>query len=246
MIVSCPSGLIVELRPLKTKEANILANQQVMRKGATLDELLKSLWVRTLDAGPAYPNLNVTLPLDWSTVLTGDRFYAQLQVRVATHGPDYDFRVPCQVCHQSIDWGLDLTQLPLQMLSAEDAAVFANGNKFKVIHANNEEVTFHLTTGAGERRAQALMKQHQADPLTAGVLSRIDAVVVNGAPVVSLRGWVENLQFNETLDLIAAMDKHSCGVDTSIEIACSECGAQNETELPLGQVGFWMPKRATK
>jgi hypothetical protein len=47
-------------------------------------------------------------------VLQGDRFFAMLQIRALTYGPDYAFAVTCREdgCRARIEWELDLRKLP--------------------------------------------------------------------------------------------------------------------------------------
>ena len=241
MLVTCPSGLAVELRKLKVQEANILADRQTYQKGATLDQLLASVWVSTLDVGP-YKFGPGNKPL-WEQVLVGDRFYAQMQVRIATHGPHYDFRVPCSVCKEIISWSVNLADLPVTKLKQEDAAIFTDTNVFKELGPDGKQITFHLMTGVHERKAQMILKQNKATRVTASLLSRIDEV--EGEK--DRRSYFDNLDFTVALDLIKMLDDHDCGIETTFDIECGECGAETEVDLPLDQKGYWAPSRkATK
>lgn len=235
MLVTCPSGLAVELRKLKVQEANILADKQAQQKGATLDQLLGSVWSATVDPGP-YP---FTGRIEWEKVLSGDRFYAQLQVRIATHGKDFDFRVPCSVCKNIINWSIDLNSLPLFKLKPDDAAVFKSGNVFKELGPDGKRYTFHLMTGELERKALMILKSNKTTRVTSSLLARIEEI----EGVTDRRAYLDDLDYTVALDLVKMLDSHDCGVETDFDIECEECGAESEVTLPLDQRGYWSPSR---
>ncbi len=64
--------------------------------------------------------------IDWGQVLQGDRFFALLQIRALTYGPEYAFAVNCgsDGCRARIEWELDLRRLPCRPLSEESLAAF--------------------------------------------------------------------------------------------------------------------------
>jgi hypothetical protein len=64
-------------------------------------------------------------------VLQGDRFYALLQIRALTYGPEYAFAVNCgsDGCRARIEWELDLRELPCRPLSVMDANVLIDCQK---------------------------------------------------------------------------------------------------------------------
>lgn len=240
MLVECPSGLTVVLRKLKVAEANILADKQAQQRGATADTLLASVWEETHDVGPY--TFETHKPPRWDEVLVGDRFYAQVAVRIATHGADYGFRIPCAVCKNAINWSTDLSVLPKKMLSPEDAEVFKNGNRFTATAPDGRNIVFHLSTGKHEKRAQMMFKQSRANRITAGLLSKIDEI----EGVQNRQKYFDQLDFTEALDLIEIIDAHDCGLETKFEVECDECYATSEVLLPLGPE-FWGPTRtATK
>ena len=101
-VISCPSGLTGRLRGMKVREERVLADRKLAKSGGQLDELLASCWEETLDPGPYHFDGLA----DWSRVLQGDRFYALLQLRCLTYGPNYAFSVACgeDACRKRIDW----------------------------------------------------------------------------------------------------------------------------------------------
>lgn len=129
-IISCPSGLTGRIRGMRVREERVLADRKLAKSGGQVDELLSACWEEMQEAGPyAFADGKV----DWGQVLQGDRFYALLQVRVLTYGPEYAFAVPCQsaACRGRIAWELNLTQLPVRAVSNTSRAAFMAGKRFE-------------------------------------------------------------------------------------------------------------------
>jgi hypothetical protein len=233
--VQCPSGFTIEIRGLLTNEANILADMQAQQQGSVTDSILTSTWVSTVDNGPyKFPGAPV-----WEQVLSGDRFYAHMMARIATHGDEYGFDLNCSHCRAKIRWDVALGDIPVRKLSDEDKAAFVAGNKLTTTGPDGKTYTFHLNTGKHEKRAQMLLKQSPQSKLTAALTSRIDAI--EGVMVVS--EYVGTLPFGDACALIDTLDEHDCGVETDISVSCSQCGATSDVALPFGQAGFWAPRR---
>ncbi len=91
--IVCPSGLSGKIRGLKVREERILADRELARSGGQVDRLLAACWEETVDSGP-YDFSDKSV--EWGRVLQGDRFFALLQIRALTYGPEYAFSVGCQ------------------------------------------------------------------------------------------------------------------------------------------------------
>ena len=131
--IICPSGLTGRIRGMKVREERILTDRKLARNGNQVEELLKNCWEETADAGPYdFGDQNI----DWTKVLQGDRFFALLQIRALTYGPEYTFSVPCQnqACRARVDWELNLSELPVRKLSDESREVFIKMQQ-RILHS---------------------------------------------------------------------------------------------------------------
>ena len=108
-IINCPSGLTGRIRGMKVREERILSDRKLAKSGGQVDELLAACWEETLDAGPYDFGDKV---IDWGQVLQGDRFFALLQIRALTYGPEYAFAVNCgsDGCRTRIEWEINLPE----------------------------------------------------------------------------------------------------------------------------------------
>ncbi|MFV2072218.1 MAG: hypothetical protein ACC742_06145 [Thermoanaerobaculales bacterium] len=106
-IINCPSGLTGRIRGMKVREERILADRKLAKNGGQVDALLSACWEETLESGPYDFGDKV---IEWGQVLPGDRFFALLQIRALTYGPEYAFAVNCQNdgCRTRIEWKINL------------------------------------------------------------------------------------------------------------------------------------------
>lgn len=81
-LVTAPSGLVVKVRNLKGKEANLFTDTKLNAGGRLIDEILSSVVTEVVDAGPYTTKEDGKL--NWADVLTGDRYFLALQSRIAT------------------------------------------------------------------------------------------------------------------------------------------------------------------
>ncbi|WAM28309.1 T4 family baseplate hub assembly chaperone [Myxococcus sp. NMCA1] len=240
-IISCPSGLTGRIRGMRVREERVLADRKLAKSGGQVDELLSACWEEMQEAGPyAFADGKV----DWSRVLQGDRFYALLQVRILTYGPEYAFAVPCQnaACRSRIDWELDLTQLPVRALSDASRAAFMAGNRFETALPDaGTRVRFKLLTGEDERRLPQLQRAAPEKLLSSVLAYRV--LDVDGVDARDKRRFLEDLSLRDADFLVDEFDRVDCGVDTTLEVECPECFMRQEVELPFDR-GFFLPGQA--
>lgn len=236
--VICPSGMIGDVRALKVKEADALANQANAKHGTSLEGVLSGCWLQTVDSGI----YSFAGQPDWTQVLVCDRFYTLMRIRAATYGEDYEFSIQkCGGCGERYDWELKLSDLPMKPLPEGSKDVFKNGgNRFTAALLDGRKVTFHLQTGAGEIRAGAAARKQVTQKVTASLMARIDEI--EGVKAQDRFKAINELDLNEARDLIEQFDEVDGGVDTDVITHCMFCGAENTVALPLDR-GFWIPKK---
>lgn len=249
--VKCPSGLTGIVRGLKGREIDLFANQQEMRKRRVGTKILQACWIETVQLGPAYPNLDPA-KLDWNKVLTADRFYAALRVRMATYRDQVDREKPAKYifphqcndagCRKKFEWELDLEDLPVKPLPDASIMAFVAGNKFTTT-VGGRLVTYKLTTGADEGVALDARDRSPEKRATAALRSRV--VSVSDVEFEDTHAWIEDLDAGDAFDLISAMERDDGGVETDIDIECPHCGNLMTVDLPLGDA-FWTPRRRAK
>jgi hypothetical protein len=240
-VITCPSGLQGRVRGMKVREERVLADRKLARGGGQVEALLSACWEETLEPGPyAFEGGRA----DWSQVLQGDRFYALLRVRAFTYGPLYAFSVACREegCRATIEWELDLFDLPVRPLSEASRAAFAAGNRFETrLPEDGRRVWFRLLTGADEQRL-ATASRGAGDRAFSAMLA-LRVLELEGVDPQGKRRALEDLSLRDADFLLGEFDRVDCGVDTAIEVECPRCLATQEVELPFDRT-FFLPGTA--
>lgn len=241
--VECPSGLVVQVRGLKTKEANLLADRQAFKQGQVFDRLLDSCWLQTLDAGPYTFSTPDQRP-DWGKAHVGDRLVTLLGIRSATFGDVYAFGLQCkdQACRERFEWEIKLSELPRKPLS-EDARNALRGDGTLITEVNGRKVRFRLLTGADEAKNARVLRL-QRDRLMLAALS-IRIVGIEGVKSEEKLKYLENLELQEATALLEALDEQDGGIETEIRVECPMCGLVQEERLPFGAT-FFLPRKTRK
>jgi len=240
--IVCPSGLTGRIRGMRVREERIFADRKLAKTGGQVEQILKACWEETVDPGL----YDFGTQTDWSKVLQGDRFYALVQIRILSYGPDYSFAVGCEnrSCRARIEWELNLDELPVRQLSEESRATYLAGNHFDaVLPEAGRTVTFKLLTGADERKMAAARRSAIDQPLTTLLLSRLDSI--EGVDPKEKRQFLDDLGMSDVTFLLEEFDRVDCGVDTSIDVECPECFGTTRIDLPF-EKGFFLPERSRK
>lgn len=244
--ITCPSGLIGEVRGFKVKEANIMADKAAMKKGAAYDGILAGCWLNTVDPGP-YAWLEAGKPVDWAKALLCDRFYTLLQIRAATFGDDYAFKVKCQNedCRENFEWELKISDLPIKQLPEFSKDMLRAGNtRFETTLSDGKRCWFKLMNGAAEAAAASSARLASGRRIVFSLMQRIEEV--EGVPRAQLSKYLDELDLTELFELVEKFDEADGGVETSIDIECPHCLTAQGIQLPFGQDFFSPPKMKKK
>ena len=141
--IECPSGLKGKVRKLTGKDGRYLSDREVQRQGTIVEYILQNCWIETSDPGIYKDHVTASGP-NWKKVLQGDRTYALLQIRVATHGEIYPFKAQCSntACvRRRFEWEIDLDDLPVRALPDESKKRLMEGtNRFEIRVPGTEEM----------------------------------------------------------------------------------------------------------
>jgi hypothetical protein len=235
--ITCPSGLTGSVRGLTVAEAEVLTDRRLVHEGLVPDKVLKTAWTATTNSGPY--EIENDSPPDWEKALVCDRFFALMMVRVATYGPEYEFKLGCMGCKESIQWAINLEELPIKDIPDASIETFKTSNRLETV-VNGKRVWFQLLDGAKERKAQKAMRNSKNRLVTA-LAQRI--VEIEGEKNKML--WIRNLPMKDATDLINGFDEQDGGVETEIDVICPACGMVQGVALPFDRPEFWLPlKRA--
>lgn len=259
-VITTPSGMVGTIRELGVKDGGYMSTLRRTAAREIPDRMLAACWLSTDDFG-VYPPRESGKP-DWTNALVGDREYVLLKISELSYGPEYPFKVQCQVrnCRQRFEWEIDLTKLPVKKLPEKVRKAFREqGNRFDtLIPGTSRRVWFKLPTHKDtlevekQRRAQSMRErdrnkrvkaaahgdQSEGNLILEGALMRvIDIEGVQGKDPLSkkraIRSFFEDWSMRRLLQLIDAFDEHDCGLHTTIEVECPECETAQDVKLPF-------------
>lgn len=248
--IVCPSGLSGTIRGLQGRELDLFANREELQKRRVGRRILDNCWVKTRDRGvyeekDFHQNGNP----NFDKVLQGDRLFVLLNVRIATHGPEFAFRYQCSkdTCRHPYEWTLKLDEdLPIYDFPEESLENYKAHNTFQT-DLDGETVFFKLMTGDDELEVIKLYDLAPDMQATTSLMQRIIKIKGRDGSMIDdsndIREWAQNLSFGATRDLIDLMDEVDGGVETAIEIRCPKCGNIEDIQLPLDAPEFWTPRR---
>jgi hypothetical protein len=237
--VTCPSGLQGRLRGMKVKDEQLFADRKLVQSGRVISEILKACWLETLDPGP-YAFQNAT-PV-FENLLAADRTYLLIQLRVASYGPDYEFRVTCSSCRKIYGWGINLEKdIDVIPVSPRGLDSVKSGEPVLLELTDGRKIKCRLLTGEDERFLSTLGVKDESKALTFHLARRI--VAIDGKD-----------RFNDVVEVVQDMeaivadklwdetDTLEGGVETSFDVECPSCGNVQQALLPF-EAGFFSSRK---
>lgn len=117
-------------------------------------------------------------------------------------------------------------------------------NPWVKVPGTGTKVVFKIATGRDERHAQKLAKQKKGDEtnkLTASIRMRI--VSIEGVEDSQIDEYLDDMPMANLAKLLDRFDEQDCGIDTTVEITCDECGTEQTHELPFDADFFFKRKK---
>lgn len=251
MLITLPSGMTGEIRGMKGREAQALADPTLTRSGKSVEIMLEACFLSVVEPG-VYSFEPGSKP-KWTNVFLADRFQALIDIRIATWGAEYEFALQCGECRERYDWELDLRELPRKLMPEETRAQLKEGhNRFTCEGPDDSEITFKLANGADEATIAKLRRQNKG---RWGIVDALAVQVVNVSSIMprdaqqdrpsqkAIRGWLEELDLLPLRAVLDAIQAHDGGVETDIETECPLCQWRQEVALPFDGTFFYPKKK---
>ena len=127
---------VIEMKYMTAKEEDILTNQNYIQNGTVIDKLLKSL---------------IITPIDYNTLLAGDKNAILIAARVLGYGADYSFEYKGEKIE------VDLSSIKDKHLDESLIVDGKNEFSFKLPTAKRE-ITFKFLTHADEKKIEQELK----------------------------------------------------------------------------------------
>ena len=221
----------LEIRFMTAKDEDLLTSRALIKKGVAIDRMLQNLIV---DKGVKVEDL-----------LLGDKNALTVAARISGYGEEYEISVACPACEQKGKHTFDLSQLENKEVdNPEDLGAQAteHGTFIMKLPRSGANVQFRLLTGrdeaemVGELTSKTVKKEENN---STSQLKRVIVSVNDNSDKRAIAQFVDNLPVVDA-KLLRGIVKHlTPDVNMRQEFVCSQCGHEEEVEIPFTVEFFW-------
>ena len=222
----------VEIRHMTTKEEDILTSRALLKQGVALDRVIQ--------------NLMVDKRIKPDDLIIGDKNAIIVAARISGYGGDYGTSITCPACGATAKYDFNLHDS--KVYDGADAASLdvtrtENGTFHVELPLTKLNVEFRLLTGADEKRIVKGMEMERKRKSPEKNVSRqlktmIASVNGEGSPA-AINELVDNMPSLDARHLRLAYKLAAPNIDLTQNYECSECGHEQEMEVPLTADFFW-------
>lgn len=220
--ITLPSGRPCEIREMTGRDEKILTDRAFVLNGTCLNKMLSAVVV-SLDGEPMPKDAGKReeLILD---MLTGDRNYLILQVRMLSYGDEMIFNWKCPKCGATAGYKLNLREL------LDDGTL--------KVHPYRDDMPLVVETRQGPAEVQYMTGRSEAWLLQQYKKGReFDTLTLAMAACSSLNGKrpsradMEELPVRDIAAIRKAASELKGGMEGAVELDCLKCGESNSVEL---------------
>jgi len=220
----------IEIKQMTAKEEDLLANQELIKKGKVLDKLMESLIV----------NKSVRV----EDVLIPDKNAIFIAIRRLAYGDDYNVAVTCPQCSKQTKVNINLGNLAYKPFEFDKHQKGQNEFQFKLPHSG-VTVTYKLLNQLDEQSIDAELAhlRRNSKENTAELTTRLKYLLTSVDGVtdrMSIRKFVDDkLSARDSLALRKHMKENNPDVDMTFDFACTECDYERRIDVPIGASFLW-------
>jgi hypothetical protein len=231
----------IEIKHMTAKEEDILSSQSLIRKGVAIDRMLQSVLI----------NKDIQV----KDLLIGDKNALTVAARVTGYGADYITTVTCPACSTEQECDFDLTDVDMTGASFDrdelnaqlEGVQITENNTFLVdLPKSNHQVELKMLTGADEDKLTKFQKQKEktkGKPQQSTVLTdTLKSIITSVAGIKDrkqINQFVESMPAMDSRYLRSAYQKLIPNIDMTQTFSCSECGHEQDLEVPVTTDFFW-------
>lgn len=222
----------VEIKYMTAKEEDILASQNLIRKGVVLDKLFESVLVSK--------DVNI------SDIVVGDKNAILLATRILGYGSDYQVDITDPFTGENQRTSIDLAKIQTKEI---DESLLNRENKYEFeLPLSKKKVVFKILTHKDEQditaEVAALQRLQKGSDVTNDVTTRLKYMIVE-VDGNSDRGYINKFVVNGLLARDSrALRNHvremSPDMDMRFDFTSELTGETEALDIPFG-VGFFYP-----
>ena len=229
----------VEIRQMTAKEEDILSSQTLLKQGVAIDRFLHSVLVDKR--------------LTPDDMLVGDKNALIIAARCSGYGFDYSANITCPNCGTTSKQEVDLIEAKQsyegynqeeaeEQLSAVSGPN-ASGNYIITLPVTKANFEVKLMTGREEKafskRMQQRKKKKQAEAMLTDQFKTFTVSINNVGDLRKMYMFIDNLPVRDSRFLRQTYAKLSPALNLKHDFVCTECGHEQEVEVPISAQFFW-------
>ena len=212
----------IEMKYMTAKEEDILTNQNYIKNGTVIDELLKSL---------------IISKINYNDLLVGDKNALLVAARVLGYGKDYTFM------YNGEEITVDLASLDNKEFNTSELTQGVNEFAFTLPHSQTS-ITYRLLTHGDENKIAAEIKglkkiNKKSSPELSTRLKYMITSVNGDTEPKSIRDFVDNYMLAiDSRALREDVKEKQPDIDLTFEYENSD-GVVGDVDIPIGINFFW-------
>lgn len=220
----------IEVKQMTAKEEDLLANQELIKKGKVLDKLIESLIV----------DKSVRI----QDILIPDKNAIFISIRRLAYGDDYPVTITCPGCAAANKVNINLSDLAYKQFKFEEHPKGQNSFTFK-LPSSGVTITYKLLNQSDEESIDAELAQIKkiSKENTAELTTRLKYLITSidgNTERAAIRRFIEDkLSARDSLALRKHMREHNPDVDMGFDFKCSECNLERRLDMPIGASFLW-------
>jgi len=220
----------IEIKQMTAREEDLLANQELIKKGKVLDKLMEALIV----------DKSVRI----EDILIPDKNAIFIAIRRLAYGDEYNVSITCPQCEKNNKINIDLSKLDYKPFDFESYPKGKNSFNFK-LPTSGIAVTYKLMNQVDEQAIESELAQIKkfSKENTGELTTRLKYVItsLDGNPDrPAIRKFIEEtLSARDSAALRKHMRENNPDVDMSFDFKCAHCELERRLDMPIGATFLW-------
>jgi len=220
---------VLQIKAMTAKEEDILTSQAYIKENLVVEKLIQSCLIEK--------------SIDVNELITGDKNALMVSIRITGYGSDYKVAHSCTNCGENNQINVNLSQLEIKRLTEDPVELGRNIFEF-VLPVTNKKVNFKFLNGHDQKEIALIEKRlkkagiHYDNPVT-GYLENAIISIDGVTDKNKIKHFVMNMPALDSRKLRQHIKRSEPGIDMTWNYNCSQCGHDNNINLPITPEFFW-------
>jgi len=181
--------------------------------------------------------------------LVGDKNALIVAARATGYGEDYETKITCPACTETVDYTFDLTEKKMNAgggIEAYNVRETESGTFIIELPISKVSLEVRFLTGADEKKLAQIAERRKKHNLSEAVLTdqfRLMIVSVNGDSAMETIGsFIDAMPAQDSRHFRLMYSTIMPNVELNQSFTCSSCGYEEEVDVPFTADFFW-PRR---